>query len=69
MVEEKAEQLKLTAQNIRKMFNNFNAQFKSLSDKRKKIQKDDKLNMRRTKRISSFSSPNKVLLRSFSSSA
>ena len=57
MVEEKAEQLKSTAQNIRKMFNNFNAQFKSLSDKRKKIQKDDKLNMRRTKRISSFSSP------------
>ena len=57
MVEEKAEQLKLTAQNIRKMFNNFNAQFKSLSDKRNKIKKDDKLNMRRTKRISSFSSP------------
>ena len=57
MVEEKAEQLKSTAQSIRKMFNNFNAQFKSLSDKRKKIQKDDKLNMRRTKRISSFSSP------------
>ena len=57
MVEEKAEQLKSTAQNIRKMFNNFNAQFKSLSDKRKEIQKDDKLNMRRTKRISSFSSP------------
>ena len=57
MVEEKAEQLKSTAQNIRKMFNNFNAQFKSLSDKRKKIQKDDKLNMRRTKRSSSFSSP------------
>ena len=57
MVEEKAEQLKSTAQNIRKMFNNFNAQFKSLSDKRKKIQKDNKLNMRRTKRISSFSSP------------
>ena len=57
MVEEKAEQLKSTAQNIRKMFNNFNAQFKSLSDKRKNIQKDNKLNMRRTKRISSFSSP------------
>ena len=57
MVEEKAEQLKSTAQNIRKMFNNFNAQFKSLSDKRNKIKKDDKLNMRRTKRISSFSSP------------
>ena len=57
MVEEKAEQLKSTAQNIRKMFNNFNAQFKILSDKRNKIQKDDKLNMRRTKRISSFSSP------------
>ena len=57
MVEEKAEQLKLTAQNIRKMFNNFNAQFKSLSDKRKNIQKDNKLNMRRSKRISSFSSP------------
>ena len=57
MVEEKAEQLKSTAQNIRKMFNNFNAQFKSLSDKRKNIQKDNKLNMRRSKRISSFSSP------------
>jgi len=57
MVEEKAEQLKSTAQNIRMMFNNFNAQFKSLSDKRNKIKKDDKLNMRRTKRISSFSSP------------
>ena len=57
MVEEKAEQLKSTAQNIRKMFNNFNDQFKSLSDKRNKIKKDDKLNMRRTKRISSFSSP------------
>lgn len=57
MVEEKAEQLKSTAQNIRTMFNNFNAQFKSLSDKRNKIKKDDKLNMRRTKRISSFSSP------------
>ena len=57
MVEEKADQLKSTAQNIRKMFNNFNAQFKSLSDKRKNIQKDNKLNMRRTKRISSFSSP------------
>ena len=57
MVEEKAEQLKSTAQSIRKMFNNFNAQFKSLSDKRNKIKKDDKLNMRRTKRISSFSSP------------
>ena len=57
MVEEKAEQLKSTAQNIRKMFNNFNAQFKSLSDKRKNIQKDNKLNMWRTKRISSFSSP------------
>ena len=57
MVEEKAEQLKSTAQNIRKMFNNFNAQFKLLSDKRKNIQKDNKLNMRRTKRISSFSSP------------
>ena len=53
MVEEKAEQLKSTAQNIRKMFNNFNAQFKSLSDKRKNIQKDNKLNMRRSKRISS----------------
>ena len=39
------------------MFNNFNAQFKSLSDKRKNIQKDNKLNMRRSKRISSFSSP------------
>ena len=57
MVEEKAEQLKSTAQNIRKMFNNFNAQFKSLSDKRKNIQKDNKLNMRRSKRIYSFSSP------------
>lgn len=57
MVEDKAEQLKSTAQNIRKMFNNFNAQFKSLSDKRKNIQKDNKLNMRRSKRISSFSSP------------
>ena len=39
MVEEKAEQLKSTAQNIRKMFNNFNAQIKSLSDKRNKIKK------------------------------